>query len=222
MMNIEWPGAIAPSQDMRGRCFGVVVGIVTNNQDPEKLGRIKVKFPWLSDDDESNWARVASPMAGPQRGMYFLPEVEDEVLVMFEYGQMDRPFVIGSLWNKQDKPPTDNEDGKNDKRLIQSRSGHTILFHDKAGEEKIVIADKTGVNTIVIDAKENSITIAAEKDFIIKANGNIMIEAAGDMSFKSANIALEAQEKVRIDARSGLGLSCAAGVKLNDGALEVK
>ena len=72
--------------DASSRVSGVVVGVVTNNQDPEGMGRVKVKFPWLSDEDESNWARVAAPMAGKERGFYFLPEVEDEVLVAFEHG----------------------------------------------------------------------------------------------------------------------------------------
>ena len=95
--------------DSHNRFFGVTLGLVTNNQDPEKLGRIKVKFPWLSDEDESNWARIITPMAGDDRGMFFLPEVDDEVLVAFEQGDMRFPFVLGSLWNGQDKPPETNE-----------------------------------------------------------------------------------------------------------------
>ncbi|MCM0593896.1 MAG: phage baseplate assembly protein V [Gloeotrichia echinulata DEX184] len=108
------------------RIFGVVIGIVTNNQDPEKFGRVKVKFPWLSDDDESYWARIATPMAGKQMGIYFLPEVNDEVLVIFEQGDVRFPYIIGSLWNGKDIPPLTNEDGKNNVRLIKSRSGHVI------------------------------------------------------------------------------------------------
>lgn len=222
MMGLEVLGESAPSRDAHERIYGVVVGIVTNNQDPDELGRVKVKFPWFSGASESNWARVASVMAGPSRGMYFLPEVEDEVLVIFEYGRMDRPFVIGSLWNGKDKPPLTNEEGKNDKRMIKSRSGHSILLDDKEGEEKICIADRTGNNTIVIDAKENSITITADKDVVVKANGNIMFEASGDISLKCANFAVEAENESKIDAQSGLDLSCPAGIKLNDGALEVK
>ena len=87
------------------KIYGVVIGIVTNNQDPDKLGRVKVQFPWLSNEDESFWARIASPMAGDKRGIYFLPEVDDEVLVVFEHGDMRFPYVIGALWNGQDSPP---------------------------------------------------------------------------------------------------------------------
>ena len=86
-------------RDDSSRVTGVVVGVVTNNQDPDGLGRVKVKFPWLSDADESSWARIAAPMAGKERGLYFLPEVDDEVLVIFEHGDLRFPFVPGALWN---------------------------------------------------------------------------------------------------------------------------
>ena len=87
------------------RIYGMVIGIVTNNQDPDKLGRVKVRFPWLSDEDESQWARMLTPMAGDNRGMYFIPEVDDEVLVAFEQGDMRFPYILGALWNGEDKPP---------------------------------------------------------------------------------------------------------------------
>src|SRR5262249_55069754 len=110
--------------DERDRIYGVVVGVVTNNQDPDKLGRVKVKFPWLSADHESGWARIACPMAGNGRGFFFLPEVDDEVLIAFEHGRVEFPYVVGSLYNGKDKPPGDNGDGKNNLRSLKSRSGH--------------------------------------------------------------------------------------------------
>ena len=84
---------------------GVVIGLVTNNNDPQNLGRVKVMFPWLSDNLESDWFRVASPMAGAGRGIMFMPEVDDEVLVAFEHGNPQRGIVVGSLWNGKDKTP---------------------------------------------------------------------------------------------------------------------
>jgi uncharacterized protein involved in type VI secretion and phage assembly len=94
---------IGGGQHDDGRITGVVIGIVTNNQDPDRLGRVKVRFPWLSGGTESHWARVATPMAGNGRGLYFLPEVDDEVLVLFERGDVRFPFVIGALWNGKDQ-----------------------------------------------------------------------------------------------------------------------
>ena len=139
-------------QDVQnGRLYGLVVGVVTNNKDPEQLGRVKVRFSWLSEQDESNWARIASPMAGNGQGIYFLPEVEDEVLVAFEQGDVAFPYILGALWNGKDKPPVTNEDGKNDVRVIKSRSGHVIRLTDEASKEKIEIIDQSGKNNIVID-----------------------------------------------------------------------
>ena len=117
------------------RYYGVTIGIVTNNKDEDGLGRIKVKFPLLSETDESYWARVLSPMAGKERGLYCLPEIEDEVLVAFENGMIDRPYILGGLWNGVDKPPESNKEGVN-RRLIKSYSGHTIVLDDTKDKEK--------------------------------------------------------------------------------------
>jgi uncharacterized protein involved in type VI secretion and phage assembly len=160
------------------RLYGVMVGIVTNNQDPEGLGRVKVKFPALSDDNESDWARLAMPMAGKERGWYFLPEVDDEVLVAFEHGDVRLPYVLGALWNGQDAPPAKNDDGKNNVRLIKSRSGHIIRLNDEDGKEKIEIIDKSEKNSIVFDTAQNTITITTDKNIILSAaKGTIKLEA---------------------------------------------
>jgi uncharacterized protein involved in type VI secretion and phage assembly len=165
----------APERD--GRFFGVTVGIVTNNKDEEGLGRVKVKFPWLSDSDESYWARVLTPMAGKEMGIYFLPEVNDEVLVAFAHGDMESPYILGAVWNGEDKPPETNSDGKNNLRLIKSRSGHQIILDDTEGQERIVIRDRTEKNEIVIDSKENTLSLKVEKDITIEAKGKITTES---------------------------------------------
>jgi len=175
------------------RIFGVVVGVVSNNQDDDGLNRVKVIFPWLSEDEESHWARVTSFMAGEKRGALFLPEVGDEVLVAFEHGDVNRPYVLGALWNGTDKPPLTNSDGKNNVRLIQSRSGHQVVLDDTDGSEKIAITDKTGKNSIVWDAAENTITITAEKDIVLKASsGKISLDAKELELKSSANTTAEA------------------------------
>jgi uncharacterized protein involved in type VI secretion and phage assembly len=169
------------------RIFGVVVGWVTNNGDPEKLGRVRVRFPWLSDDDESWWARIAAPAAGKSGGAYFLPEVDDEVLVAFENGDPRFPYVLGALWNSNLPPPLDNAGGKNNKRTIVSRSGHTIVLDDTEGEEKIEIVDKTKHNSIVISTKDNSLTITTEGDITISAGKNVTVDAGGELTLKAAS-----------------------------------
>lgn len=197
-----------------GKVYGVVVGVVTNNQDPEKLGRVKVLYPWLSDSEESHWARVATLLAGKDRGSFYLPEVEDEVLLAFDHGDVRFPYVLGMLWNGRDTPRYDNADGKNDKRVITSRSGHefvfddneqqgkvvihtrknhTITLDDSAGGEKISIVDKSGSNSVEIDSNQNSISVKSglklsiESQVIeIKAGGTMKLEATGNMTIKGA------------------------------------
>jgi uncharacterized protein involved in type VI secretion and phage assembly len=201
------------SRHVRHGCiFGVVVGLVTNNQDPDSLGRVKVKFPWLSGTDESYWARVSAPMAGNNRGAWFLPEVDDEVLVAFEHGDVRVPYVLGALWNGKDKTPRDNSDGKNNERVVRSRAGHELVFNDDSqgaqvriktnaghlfvlddtsGQENITIKDKSGNNTIVIDSSQNAISITAQMKLNLKAQ-TIEIDADTMLTVKAgANLTIQ-------------------------------
>lgn len=180
-----------------GRIAGVVVGVVTNNRDPDGMGRVKVKFPWLSDDDESNWARVAAPMAGGGRGVYFLPEVDDEVLVAFEQGDVSFPYVVGALWNGKDAPPAANDDGKNSVRVIKSRSGHVVRLTDDDGGEMIEIIDKSAKNSIVFDTAKNTVTITSGKDIVLSA-------ADGTIKLDALNVEVKAGADVKIEAGANL------------------
>lgn len=201
--------ALADQSEERARTrrvYGVICGVVSNNRDPEGLGRIKVNLACFADNAETDWAKMTSFMAGAGRGAVFLPEVGDEVLVAFEHGDIDRPYVIGALWNTKDKPPEDNADGKNNIRKIQSRSGHGLLFSDdqerakervemytkagqrivlddSAGKEKIELEDRNG-NVIVIDSVTNTISIESTAQLKIKAR-MIEIDAAAAMKIKA-------------------------------------
>lgn len=199
---------------IKTKIYGSVIGIVTNNKDPEKLGRVKVKFPWLSNEDESNWARIVSPMAGKERGIFFLPEIDDEVLVLFEHGDINTPYVIGSLWNGKDLPPETNSDGKNNIRIIKSRSGHKIKIDDTDGNEKIEIVDKTGKNMINIDSKDNKILLKSDKDIEISAaNGNVIINAK-DLVVKSSASA-------KIESSAGMDLKASASMNIKGATVNI-
>lgn len=198
---------------------GVVVGVVTDNEDDEGMGRVKVKFPWRDDNGDNSYpARIATLMAGPNRGAYFLPEVNDEVLVAFDHGDIHFPYVLGVLWNGNDKPPETNSDGKNNIRKIRSRSGHEIIFNDDdkggkekveihtkaghkivlddaSGSEKIEIVDKSTNNLVKIDSVANEISIKSgtklsiESQMIeIKSGGMMNIEATGNLVIKGAMV----------------------------------
>ncbi len=202
-------------QTIASRIHGAVVGLVTNNQDPDGMGRVKVKFPWLSDQDESHWARITSLMAGKERGLYFLPEVDDEVLVIFEQGDVRFPYVIGALWNGKDKPPAKNDDGKNNVRLIKSRSGHVIRLNDEDGKETIEIIDKTEKNKIVIDTSENTIAITSNKDITLSApKGAIKLEAQKIQLKSTAEIKIEASAGMDIKANATMNVK-GATINLN-------
>jgi phage protein D len=158
---------------------GVVIGIVTDNRDPEGWGRVKVKYPWLSADHASDWARVIAIGGGPERGIEFLPEVNDEVLVAFEMGDVHHPYVIGGLWNGKDAPPKKSDSvvnsGRVEQRVIRSRTGHTMVFDDSDGKSSITIADKDG-SKVVLDTAGGKVLIEAKGNLTLKAGGKIEIK----------------------------------------------
>ena len=185
---------------------GLAVAIVTDNQDPEGWGRVKVKFPWLSDDHASFWARLVAPGAGNQRGMEYLPEVNDEVLVGFEHGDLQYPFILGGLWNGVDLPPKKSDQvvtgGKVQQRIIKSRTGHTIVLDDSDSGGGISIIDSQG-NQIVIDSQNNKMSLTVKGDLSLKADGKISIEGAG-ITLNAGNDKVEVQGNgVTVDAGSG-------------------
>lgn len=204
--------------------YGLVIGIVTNNQDPDKLGRLKVKFPWLSDEVESDWARAAYPMAGPSRGFWWMPEIDDEVLVGFQHGDPSYPFVIGSLYNGVDKPPKIdditstfggtgydhgaydasgrdfNEDGKDDLRFIRSRSGHLIVLDDKDGDERVVVTDMTGKHRIEIHTADSRLVITSE-------DGDIELIAQETILLRCENLVTESRNDTTMDVGNDMTIT---------------
>jgi uncharacterized protein involved in type VI secretion and phage assembly len=201
-------------EGLANHIYGVVVGLVTNNKDPDSMGRVKVKFPWLSDTDESHWARVATPMAGTDRGIYFLPEIEDEVLVAFEHGDVRFPYVLGALWNGKDGPPDKNSDGKNNLRVIKSRSGHVIRLNDESGKEKIEIIDKSEKNSIIFDTANNTITITADKDITLSAT-------QGTIKLDAQKIEIKSSADTLIESGAGMDLKASAATNIKGATVNI-
>lgn len=216
--------------------YGVTIGIVTNNKDPEKLGRVKVRLISRdSDKYETDWIRISTLMSGKEMGTFFLPEVNDEVLVAFNGGDPHKPYVIGSLWNGKEKPPETNEDGKNNLRKIKTRSGSELIFDDSEGKEKIeihtpkesklyfddekdkiTISDKDSKNIVEINIKSGKIEIKAEKKITVNT-GNTNIEMDG-----SANsIKIESGTSLKIKSQK-IDINAAAAMNINAATLNVK
>ena len=191
-------GGASSSGSPATRIDGVVVALVTNNDDPDALARVKLKFPWLGDDYESDWARHVSLGAGPKSGAVWLPEVGDEVLVAFEFGDIRRPFVVGGLWNGVDKPSLGDslfDNGKVKRRGFVSRKGHRFAFLDAEGDAGIALL--TSDDKLKIALKESDVEIH------VKSDGTILIESTGDLTIKgSANVNVEATGKLTLKGAS--------------------
>jgi uncharacterized protein involved in type VI secretion and phage assembly len=212
------------------RLNGVVIGVVTNLNDPDNLGRVKVKFPWMPKDQgkeiESDWVRVVTPMAGAQRGALFLPEVNDEVLLAFEHGDPNNAYMLGGLWNNTDKPPAPNnqatKDGKVIQRIIKTRAGHTLTLDDSDDKPKIEIVDKTGKNKITLDSKENTLTISTEKDITITAKGDMSLKSTGDLTLEGKNFNVKAQQNVALKATQNCTVEATQNAEIKGLQIAVK
>jgi uncharacterized protein involved in type VI secretion and phage assembly len=139
------------------RIFGVVTGIVDDVEDPEREGRIRVRFAWMKGENQSYWAPVATLMGGNRRGSWLMPEVDDEALVAFEQGDINHPYIVGFLWNGRNLPPND-EDTVSIRRL-KTVSGHVLEFDDRPGQEKIELRTAAGLKLVMEDTPTAKITL---------------------------------------------------------------
>lgn len=191
------PGA-SPSLPERPRLYGVYPALVTDVQDPDAQGRVQVRLPFVEESDGGSalaWARLATLMAGAGRGSWFIPEVDDEVLVAFTAGDPRRPVVIGALWNGVDTPP-ESMDSANNLRSLTSRSGHVLRFDDSAGAEKVELKTQGGHTFTVDDAAGGTVTLSHSNGATVK------MDAAG-------NIEIDANLRVTVQAPAGLEITAA-------------
>ncbi len=212
---------------------GAAVAVVTNLNDPEQQGRIKVRFPWMADAEESHWCRVVADQGGKSRGNFIRPEVGDEVLVLFERGDINQPMVVGSLWNGKDAPPgPGNADGKNDHKFFQSRAGHQWIFNDGSdggyiefhdGKQKLHtrfdvpqkhIHWKADSGTITLMAPEGKVRFACV-DFVVHSTQNTtinvtkqhQISVTGSRTYKAKTLTQSAGSSATISTPN-LSVTC--------------
>ena len=180
---------VDPGRVSLNRWFGVYPALVSDIKDPDGQGRVRVKLPWSPDSDGGTydaWARLATLMAGSNRGTWFVPSVNDEVLVCFEAGDPRHPYVIGALWNGSDSPPQSMDgSGNNYKKVIRSKNGVKVTFDDQDGQETLLLETPGGQKVTLQDGPG---TIKVED-----ANGN-------SVKLESAGVTVIAQSKVTVQA----------------------
>src|SRR5215831_1705403 len=194
--------------------FGVYVGIVTDNKDADGKYRVKVRIPsqenGAASGENTFWYRVTTFGAGKDRGMYNLPEVDDEVLVAFEHGEISHGYVIGSLWNNKQTVIDDNKDGKNDDRWYKSRAGSILKFSDKdttsvelkSAKGHQVFLDDGGKILIQHSSGNTKITLLSE-DIKIESTGDTLVDCKNFKVNAKANVELTANTDVKITASTG-------------------
>jgi phage protein D len=187
---------------------GVVVGLVTDNADPQSQGRVKLQFPALDASYVSHWARVAAPGNGKDRGTVWTPEVNDEVLVAFENGDRERPYVLGGLWNGQDVPPAiELDNGKLNGRKFVSRDGNEVYLWDKSGDSSLGMKTKGDEVVFHLSRTDKELNGTSQGKIILTATSDIEISATG---------------KVLISGDGGVEISSSAQAKLTGtGGVEV-
>ena len=179
-------GAFRPDGDAP-RYFGVFPAIVTDIVDPESLGRIEVKFPWLGADGDAvrAWATLLTPYADDDQGFEVLPAVDTQVVVAFEAGDLRRPYIIGSCWNGREalpEPPA----APNNKRLIKTRAGSLLEFDDTEGAAKVTLSMRSG-HKLVLDDAAQEVKLEHANGCVIKfdVSGNVTITALASMTINA-------------------------------------
>jgi phage protein D len=204
----------------RARLQGVVVAIVTDNKDPDDNGRVKVNFPWLDENATSHWVRVARPSAGKDYGYISIPEVDEEVVVAFEHGDINFPLVIGSLWNGKDKMPSKlvsgvSDNGKITRHALVSPGGHQIVFYDKDDDAGIQITTKDKKYRIVLGSSDKKMVIYAEGDVRLETKGKMDMKVEKDFSLAvNGAIKIEGKQSLDIKSQSSMNIQSQAQVAI--------
>jgi uncharacterized protein involved in type VI secretion and phage assembly len=179
-----------------GRWFGVYPALVSDVKDPDGQGRVKVRLPWAPDVNHSayeTWARLATMMAGPGRGSWFVPDVNDEVLVCFEAGDTRRPYVVGSLWNGSDSPPKSMDGaGKNFTKVLRSRNGVQVTLDDTDGQERFVAETPAGQKVTLQDGPASILVQDSNGNTVKLDSGGITVTASAKVTVSAASAEISA------------------------------
>lgn len=177
--------AAAPGHRER-RIFGIAIGQVVDNVDSTNRARVQIRLPWLPGFDP--WARVATLMAGSGSGSYFMPQVGDEVVVAFNHGDVREPYILGSVWNGQDRPPSRAGGDARDRRILRTPAGHEVVFDDGAGSITITSSNAhritLGASSIVVEAAGSAATLTLE------SGGKASLEATTSIELRAPKVSV--------------------------------
>lgn len=195
--------------------------MVTANDDPDHLGRVKVRFQWNKEGEESPWIRVLTAHAGKDRGVFFLPELGDEVLVSFDQDYPESPMVIGSLYNKVEAPVGEAKNSKNDIKTFITKGKNRVVIKDTEGQEEILITTKEEKNRISMKmSSPPEVSIHSEGKILLDAD-EIVLKAKKKLScFSDGPAELEAKKEVTIKGQKA-ELTGQTGVKVQGQSVEV-
>ena len=181
------------ARDLGGLFYGVYPGLVVDAVDPEHLGRVKLRFPWLPDKGGPEvWARLASLTTADLSGSWFPPAVGSEVLVAFEAGDMSRPYVIGMLWNGVDKPPSSDIKVGEKTQLLSTPSGTRIVFDEGAGGSRLRLETAGGQRVFLSDDPEGVLIEDSNGSKVTLKDGNVEVEAGGRVTVSAAQVEVSA------------------------------
>lgn len=176
------------------RLNGIYPAVVSDIADPEDLGRARLKLPWLADDFQTGWARVNQFGAGPEAGLTWLPEVDDEVVVGFIDGAPDAPVVLGTVFSRANpspfRPLVDSSSGKVIRRGLRTRAGATLEMSDENGKEAIRMVSADGGLVLELDQNGKKLTLSSQGDIEIKAAGTLQLAGDGEVKVTGARINL--------------------------------
>ncbi len=200
--------------------WGVTVGVVTNNRDPDHNGRVKLKVPTLSQTAETTWAPVLTLSASAGSGLHLLPQVGDAVLVAFEHGDANRPYVLGSFWSTKQKPPETSDDAGT-QQVLRSTSGHEIRLSDRSGEERIEIVDSNAKHRITLDTANNNITIHGGGTVTIAADGDLEVTAKGELKLSGQRVTVEGELELSLSAKQRTEVRASGQLILRGGTVDI-
>jgi uncharacterized protein involved in type VI secretion and phage assembly len=220
-------GSLATNVKPAERFYGIYPAVVSDIKDPKNLGRVKLMLPWLSREYVTDWTRVMQLGAGENVGLQMMPRPKDEVVVAFENGQLDSPFVLGSVFGKSTgKLPNSKviENGQPVMTALTTKAGHQLIFDDSTDSSSVTLQTTNGDScSILLDAKKGiTIVTKGERDVTIKSASSVHVTTAKDARIKAKDVNIDAASSVKVQGKSRVDVKAPNVNVTADSALKLK